>query len=84
MRLSNDTIIVLLVHVLDFIAAECKVIKALKLCCKAFWKYVVDLCSIHRNKSQESHDVSETSIANFVKEASDTTAFLLELYQESI
>ncbi|KAL6535087.1 hypothetical protein OROMI_026461 [Orobanche minor] len=60
-----------------------RAIKALKLCCKALWNHVVDLCNIHRNKSQESHDVSEKSIANFVKEAFDKTAFLLEFYQES-
>lgn len=57
---------------------------ALKLCCKASWNYVVDLCKIHANKSHVSHDdISEKTIADFVTEASEKIAFLLELHQES-
>ncbi|GFP93870.1 separase [Phtheirospermum japonicum] len=57
--------------------------KALKLCCKASWYYVVDLCKMHVNKSHMSHDdLSEKDIADFVTEASGKIAFLLELNQE--
>ncbi|PIN10712.1 Separase [Handroanthus impetiginosus] len=58
-------------------------IKALKLCCKASWNYVVDLCKMHVDESHLPHDdLSEKAIADFVKEASDKVAFLLELNQE--
>lgn len=58
-------------------------IKALKLCCKASWNYVVDLCKIHVSKSQVCHDdVSQNSIADFIMEASEKLAFLLELNQD--
>ncbi|KAH6777375.1 hypothetical protein C2S51_008687 [Perilla frutescens var. frutescens] len=58
-------------------------IKALKMCCKASWNYVVDLCKIHMTKSHVSQDdISEKSIVDFVMEASDKIAFLLELNQE--
>ncbi|KAI3445664.1 hypothetical protein Pfo_002329 [Paulownia fortunei] len=58
-------------------------IKALKLCCKASWNYVVDLCKMHADKSHVSHDdLSEKAIADFVMEASEKIAFLLELNQE--
>lgn len=57
--------------------------KALKLCCKASWNYVVDLCKIHMTKSHASQDdVSDQSIADFVMEASDKVASLLQLNQE--
>ncbi|KAL8478593.1 hypothetical protein ACS0TY_030468 [Phlomoides rotata] len=58
-------------------------IKALKLCCKASWNYMVDLCKIHVSKSQVCHDdVSENTIVDFVMEASEKIAFLLELNQD--
>lgn len=57
--------------------------KALKLCCKASWNYVVDLCKIHMTKSCASQDdISEKSIADFVMEASDKVASLLQLNRE--
>ncbi|KAK6156913.1 hypothetical protein DH2020_011161 [Rehmannia glutinosa] len=58
-------------------------IKALKLCCKASWYYVVDLCKLHVEKSHVSHDdVPEKDISDFVTEASGKIAFLLELNRE--
>lgn len=58
-------------------------IKALKLCCKASWNYVLDLCKLHMTKSHVSHeDLSEKSIADFIMEASDKVAFLLDLNGE--
>ncbi|GER26714.1 separase [Striga asiatica] len=58
--------------------------KALKLCCKAAWYNVVDLCKVYVNKSQVSHDdLSEKDIADFVTEASGKVAFLLELNQDA-
>ncbi|KAL3620880.1 hypothetical protein CASFOL_035792 [Castilleja foliolosa] len=57
--------------------------KVLKLCCKASWYYVVELCKMHVNKSHMSRDdLSEKDIADFVTEASGKIAFLLELNQE--
>ncbi|KAL6494538.1 hypothetical protein OROGR_031338 [Orobanche gracilis] len=57
--------------------------KALKLCCKASWYYVVGLCKMYVNKSHMSHDdLSEKDITDFVTEASGKIAFLLELNQE--
>lgn len=42
---------------------------------------MLDLCKLHMNMSHGSHDdISEKSIADFVMEASDKVAFLLELY----
>ncbi|KAG8368750.1 hypothetical protein BUALT_Bualt15G0078400 [Buddleja alternifolia] len=58
--------------------------KALKLCCRASWSYVVNLCKMHADKSHGPHNVlSEKAIADVVKEASEKTAFLLELNRES-
>ncbi|KAK6156938.1 hypothetical protein DH2020_011186 [Rehmannia glutinosa] len=58
-------------------------IKALKLCCKASWYYVVDLCKLHVEKSHVSHDdVPEKDISDFGTEASGKIAFLLELNRE--
>lgn len=55
-------------------------IKALKLCCKAIWNHLVYLCEMHVEKSHIAHeDDSEKSIMDLVKEASEKTAFLLEL-----
>ncbi|KAL0384542.1 UNVERIFIED_CONTAM: Separase [Sesamum radiatum] len=60
-----------------------KALKALKLCCKASWNYVVDLCKMHVNKSHAScADMSEKAIADFAMEASEKVAFLLELNRE--
>ncbi|KAK4438264.1 Separase [Sesamum alatum] len=58
-------------------------LKALKLCCKASWNYVVDLCKMHVDKSRASRDdISEKAIADFAMEASEKVAFLLELGRE--
>ncbi|KAL0357132.1 UNVERIFIED_CONTAM: Separase [Sesamum calycinum] len=58
-------------------------LKALKLCCKASWNYVVDLCKMHVDKSHASRDdMSEKAIADFAMEASEKVAFLLELNRE--
>ncbi|KAL0422316.1 UNVERIFIED_CONTAM: Separase [Sesamum latifolium] len=82
-ELSSDIILDLLKHVLDSMAAECKALKALKLCCKASWNYVVDLCKMHVDKSHASRaDMSEKAIADFAMEASEKVAFLLELNRE--
>ncbi|KAL3814465.1 hypothetical protein ACJIZ3_015733 [Penstemon smallii] len=60
-------------------------VKALKLCCKASWVYLVNLCKMHADKSHVSHeDLSEKAIADFIEEASEKIAFLLELNQESM
>lgn len=41
---------------------------------------MLDLCKLHMTKSHVSHvDISKKSIADFVIEASDKVAFLLEL-----
>ncbi|KAL6517690.1 hypothetical protein OROMI_033391 [Orobanche minor] len=57
--------------------------KALKLCCKASWYYVVGLSKKYVNKSHMSHDdLSEKDITDFVTEASEKIAFLVELNQE--
>ncbi|XP_057803899.1 separase isoform X2 [Salvia miltiorrhiza] len=57
--------------------------KALKMCCKALWNYVVDLCKVETTKSHVAQDdMSEKSIADFVMEASDKVAFLMQLNQE--
>ncbi|XP_020551646.1 separase [Sesamum indicum] len=58
-------------------------LKALKLCCKASWNYVVDLCKMHVDKSHAYRDdLSEKAIADFAMEASEKVAFLLELNRE--
>ncbi|XP_047976121.1 separase isoform X2 [Salvia hispanica] len=57
--------------------------KALKMCCKALWNYIVDLCKIEMTKSQVSEDyMSEKSIPDLVMEASDKVALLLQLNQK--
>ncbi|KAG6409188.1 hypothetical protein SASPL_132222 [Salvia splendens] len=57
--------------------------KALKMCCKALWNHIVDLCKIEMTKSQVSVDyMSEKSIPDLVMEASDKVAFLLQLNEE--
>lgn len=44
---------------------------------------MLDLCKLHITKSHVSHDdLSEKSIADFIIEASDKVAFLLELNGE--
>lgn len=59
-------------------------VKALKLCCKALWNYVVYLCKVHAEDSHVSHDdQSEKAIADFVMEGSQKVAFLMELSQEA-
>ncbi|KAL7119495.1 hypothetical protein ACP275_02G066600 [Erythranthe tilingii] len=59
-------------------------IKALKLCCKASWNYVAYLSRMHVEKSHVScDDLSEKAIAEFIMEASQKVAFLLQLNQES-
>ncbi|CAA2934735.1 separase isoform X1 [Olea europaea subsp. europaea] len=58
-------------------------VKTLKLCCKASWKCTVNLCKTLMDKSNKFHDdVAEDTIADFVKEASAETAFLLDLLNQ--
>ncbi|KAL2460485.1 Separase [Abeliophyllum distichum] len=58
-------------------------VKALTLCCKASWKCVVNLCKTRMDKSNKfPDDATEDTIADFVKEASAETTFLLDLLNQ--
>lgn len=58
-------------------------IKVLSLCCKASWNYAIHLSAMHVDKLNKPHDdLSEKIIADYVKEASDKSAFMLKLLNQ--
>ncbi|XP_073049001.1 separase isoform X1 [Primulina eburnea] len=58
-------------------------IKALNLCCKASWNYAIHLSEMHVDKlNMPQDDLSEKIIADYIKETSDKSAFLLNLLNQ--
>ncbi|XP_073125634.1 separase isoform X2 [Henckelia pumila] len=57
--------------------------KALNLCCKASWNYAIKISEMHVDKlNKPQDDLSETIVADYVRETSDKSAFLLKLLNQ--
>ncbi|KZV21176.1 separase-like [Dorcoceras hygrometricum] len=58
-------------------------IKSLNLCCKASWNYAINLSEMHVDKlNNPRDDLSEKIVADYVKETSDKSAFLLNILNQ--